>query len=471
MTRWISGLLGVLLLGCAGASANLDLPVSLAVPGVPTTPVVGTEGCQVDASFEAHCGGYPTTPGPEMWPPAGPLVVATGGSGRSCGLRPDGTAVCWPALDAPLEGTFARIFVHNDTACGLGAAGSPIAGQIVCSGKGLATPFPAGPFADMSGSGPHVCGLDPSGHATCRTLSGYRVASADPVGTFQAIAVGGDAGCGLRGDGAIDCWAFDDRMGEPFGGEDPPAGAFASLRLFTRDLGCATDAAGVETCWGPKYALDVMKEPEVQWGADGPHVPAKWDAFTSPRTRLQLRCDKPKFLYPLSTDPAEIVAQGVIDGGISATISRRAGELEAVGRDELGHAGEETQGPGLATITSVVTTTIDGQPAVRITGFDNRVDLAGVWVQDGDDVLGVVLVWARGVGVEGAAWSTLGSVHLADPPPPTDDVCDRLAACCWTFPHSEDGQRCFINRLAGDSYCADTLAWASRHREDPACKP
>ena len=180
----------------------------------------------------------------EASPPAGETFVSvdTGGT-HSCGLREDGTAVCWGAddyrglLSVPETERFVSITAGRDHTCGLRRDGS-----IVCWGEGnlgVCTPFPGGGtscsvygrgddfrlsppederFASL-GSGESFCALRVDGTPVCwpRTPSGL---VPPPEGErFTSLSASSNHACGLREDGTAACWGADS-----FGQSSPPSG-------------------------------------------------------------------------------------------------------------------------------------------------------------------------------------------------------------------------------------------------------
>ena len=113
------------------------------------------------------------------------------GARHACGLRADGTAVCW---------------------------GDDYEGQLQALG---------GTFRTISAGLAHTCGLHPDGTVACW---GYNEqGQADALGgQFSAVSAGGFHACGLRTDGTVECWG-----GRPYASEGvswprvdghPPAG-------------------------------------------------------------------------------------------------------------------------------------------------------------------------------------------------------------------------------------------------------
>ena len=120
-----------------------------------------------------------TATAPRDTPSGGMVPSISSGDFHTCGLRTDGTVVCWGGdeqssehkhrLTTPPAGeTFSAISSGGTHTCGLRADGSP-----VCWGYdpfGQATP-PAGEmFTVMSSGGWHTCGLRADGSVVSRQV-------------------------------------------------------------------------------------------------------------------------------------------------------------------------------------------------------------------------------------------------------------------------------------------------------------
>lgn len=217
------------------------------------------------------------------------------GIDRSCGLRRDGSVVCWgvsaeSGAPAPApEGAFASL------AAGLPICGIRPDGEIACWGEsrhGESRPPPR--KAKLATAGYELaCALDPMGEVFCWGLIAPDVLL--PRGPFVALKAGDDFACALRTDGALACFrlwppdggdvprltdryaAFD--VGKGFvcavrGGDGsiecasssararpelvPPSGSFLSVALGAHHA-CGLGTGGSVACWGenPHGEIDV----------------------------------------------------------------------------------------------------------------------------------------------------------------------------------------------------------------------
>jgi hypothetical protein len=91
--------------------------------------------------------------------------------GPACGVRTDGTLVCWDDQLAPQTGTFTSVSVGDVEYCGVRTDGT-----LACRGS-----------ADAQASPP---------------------TGIIPTATFTSVSVGSDKVCGLETGGDVICWAL-----------------------------------------------------------------------------------------------------------------------------------------------------------------------------------------------------------------------------------------------------------------------
>ena len=152
-----------------------------------------------------------------------------------CGLRSDSWAICYPKGEAPLPGSedLVAVSAGYNHVCGV-----HVGGRVLCWGQDFGQFFAPedGPFTDVAAGRYHTCALDQDGAAVCR---GYDLERASkvvgvpkraededddsgrlewmftsprtepPEGVkFTAITAGRYHTCGLRKDGGISCWGY-----------------------------------------------------------------------------------------------------------------------------------------------------------------------------------------------------------------------------------------------------------------------
>ena len=181
-------------------------------------------------------------------PLSGTFTSVAVGRGHACGLRTEGTVVCWGPnwwreVYAP-DGLFKAVAAGVGFSCGLRTEGT-----ITCWGSDEIIKSPEGVFTSVSASadGTHSCGLRADGTVTCWGW-GWDGETQAPEGVFIAVTAGKRHSCGLRSDGMITCWGW-----EKAGATNPPAGVFTAVSSGGsidggHSCGLRTDQTVV--CWG-----------------------------------------------------------------------------------------------------------------------------------------------------------------------------------------------------------------------------
>ena len=155
------------------------------------------------------------------------IQVSSGRHAHSCGLRSDGSVVCW-----------------GDNRLGQADA-------------------PSGSFTQVSSGRHHSCGLRSDESVVC--WGDNRLGQADaPSGSFTQVSVGGSYSCGLRSDGSVVCWGNNSE-----GQADAPSGSFT--QVSSSEYGsCGLRSDGWAVCWGtPAVVLAAGRDAGVSDGGDG----------------------------------------------------------------------------------------------------------------------------------------------------------------------------------------------------------
>ena len=185
--------------------------------------------------------------------------------GGFCGLRPDGTPVCWPAeyygLTPTPEGvTFESISSTIRHACGLVEGGavacwgsnrygqsSPPTGMNLNSRRTTRLPTD---LVSISAGTAHTCALDTGGQTFCWGPNWWNGRFGE---TLTSVSSGWDHSCGLLSDGTAVC-----RGGDEYGQSSPPPGE-VFVDISSGANSCGRRADGTVACWG--YSSDGQLSP------------------------------------------------------------------------------------------------------------------------------------------------------------------------------------------------------------------
>ncbi|WP_419838946.1 RCC1 domain-containing protein [Candidatus Poriferisodalis sp.] len=98
-------------------------------------------------------------------------------------------------------------------------------------------------FTAVSADWWHSCGLRPDGTVTCWGWNEHGQADA-PSGSFTAVSAGGLHSCGLRPDGTVTCWGWNE-----YGQPRAPSGSFTAVSSGSNHS-CGLRSDATVTCWG-----------------------------------------------------------------------------------------------------------------------------------------------------------------------------------------------------------------------------
>jgi len=228
-------------LPCKASETCTNLPGSYRCScDAPAIPCDGR--CVNIATDRANCGGCavvcPTNESCSNGRCAGWAALDAGWS-STCGLRSDGSVVCWGAVsfESGATDTFVAVSTGMAHACALRSDGT-----VRCWGDdfyGQATP-PPDVFTSISSGFYYTCGLRFDGTVKC-----WGSATEWPTTeTLRALAAGAYHACGLRADGTVFCWGADF-----YGQASPPAGGFLALDAGTYYT-CGVREDSTVACWG-----------------------------------------------------------------------------------------------------------------------------------------------------------------------------------------------------------------------------
>jgi hypothetical protein len=176
--------------------------------------------------------------------PSGTFTQISAGDYYNCGLKSDGSAVCWGLnkddQSTVPSGTFTRLSVGGYHSCGLKSDGGAICWGNNSDGQSTA---PSDTFTQLSAGGIHTCGLKSDGSAICWG-DDYHGQIKVPSDTFTQISTGGSHTCGLKSDGSAVCWGFNKD-----GQTTVPSGMFTQLSAGLYHT-CGLKSDGSAVCWG-----------------------------------------------------------------------------------------------------------------------------------------------------------------------------------------------------------------------------
>ena len=193
-------------------------------------------------------------------PRDGTFVSVSAGFRHTCGVKTDGFVECWGSnglgQSSPPDGTFVSVSAGTQHTCGVETDGS-----VDCWGYNYVVQAlpPDGNFISVSSGFHYTCGVKTDGSIDCWG-DDDRGQSSPPDGTFISVSAGGGHACGLKTDGSIDCWGsngirncdsvLQENCSEvPLGQGTPPSDTFTSLSAGGLHT-CGVRIDGSVQCWG-----------------------------------------------------------------------------------------------------------------------------------------------------------------------------------------------------------------------------
>ncbi len=144
--------------------------------------------------------------------------------------------------------------------------------------------------------------------------------------TFASVSAGDLHTCGVKPDGSVQCWGYDD-----FGEATPPAGEFASVSVGIGHT-CGLKRNGTVQCWGADYS-----------GESGPpsgeftSVSAGYSHMCGVKTDSSVQCWRSGNFRGQATPPGGEFAS-VSAGGIHTCGVKTEGSVQCWGDDEAGQS-------------------------------------------------------------------------------------------------------------------------------------
>ncbi|HJL41759.1 MAG TPA: hypothetical protein RMG48_10695 [Myxococcales bacterium LLY-WYZ-16_1] len=231
-------------------------PISTAISSIEMAP---STICVRYEDGRVRCWG----PGAPVLPEDLRLDTLSVGNWLVCGLEGN-RAFCFPRFDPTPDETLE--FASIDAGYQRDSCGVLTSGEIRCFEPGgpstlLGPTIPAGRFVDVQITAGWACALALEGTVECfggesdlRTL--------EPNGPYTKIAVGRLTGCGMREDGSLHCWGYDDE----FGTARPPDGPYSQFDMGSRSA-CGVREDGTIACWGLIGLTTTPPEGQFKWVA------------------------------------------------------------------------------------------------------------------------------------------------------------------------------------------------------------
>ena len=155
---------------------------------------------------EVTCWHDPTV---ETGPPPGPYLSIDAAGHHTCGLTPEGAALCWGSLtstvvaDAPQVSGLKAVTVGDRHACWLDRGG-----LVGCWGEddqGQVSAPDEGPWEMVAARGAHTCALTPTGSVRCWGANAQGQLDVVP-GEYAQVVAGAHSNCGLDARRFATCW-------------------------------------------------------------------------------------------------------------------------------------------------------------------------------------------------------------------------------------------------------------------------
>ncbi len=233
-----------------------------------------------DNNGRPHPARSPSTPGP--------FVDVTAGRNGSCGVRADGTALCFDVdqhgFGIPKESisdTGVAAISHYSGGTWLLRADGTVGGADEYSGT-LPTGLASERFQYVHAGGyQSACGLTTANRALCWTGRDGGGFFETPTDEFKALSYGGMHACGIKMDDTLYCW---DYLEGSFPGPGDlritsrPSGTFAQVDTGYHQS-CGVRSDGTAACWSNSGSTSHMVALALATPPDGTYIKVTFDYF------------------------------------------------------------------------------------------------------------------------------------------------------------------------------------------------
>jgi alpha-tubulin suppressor-like RCC1 family protein len=185
--------------------------------------------------------------------PTGTYLDVGVGRSHACALGTDGFVVCWggPASEEPYVDLPTEAFVSMASGAGHGAALSAD-GTLSSWGNYQPTEKPTESFASLEAGYREMCGLTLAGTIACWADEDPWVDEVPSTGSWLGISAGlASTGCGVKADGALECWGGGDTA-------SAPSGSFTAVAVGGSHACAVKDDTSI-VCWGSGTSPDGLK--------------------------------------------------------------------------------------------------------------------------------------------------------------------------------------------------------------------
>ena len=297
-----------------------------------------------------------------------------------CALQPDNTVICWGSGNPP-EGIFSRLGDTMDKMCGI-----RLDGTLVCWKREKdIQPTPIDKFLQVSVEGSHSCGIRKDRTIICWGNNDYGQIIA-PEGTFSQVSVAMGFSCAIKTvDHTLTCWGHDTDYPEfPI---SVPKDAFSQMSGASNKAICGVRLADAKAmCWGgpndegekkrwigfwtlddrineggEEVVGDASSSPPAgtfsqmagggQWyncGLKTDHSVSCWGAaepgFAEPMRPPHSQCDYLRYRGRLCESPPDLFSQVSAGSGLTCAVQIKDNSVLCWGADE---DGSRTIPPGL----------------------------------------------------------------------------------------------------------------------------